>query len=435
LTEGLAARRAALDVLEAVARGARFDAARDRHFTRLPDADRRLAHEIAAGVLRSRSALDARLAPLASHRWDRIEARLQDILRIGAYQLVSLDRVPPHAVVSTAVALARDTLGPGAARLVNAVLRRLATIDRAAIAAPDSHRTRPGYRLARDHSHPEWLVDRWVRRFGPEETAALLRWNDERPPLVLQPINEPVEALSERLQGSGIASALAPFGAGVIVPRTPPSQLPGYEEGTWIVQDPAQALVLAFAAIPEHCVVYDACAAPGGKAVRLASGRRVVAGDRTRARVARLRDTVQRTRAPVSLLLADATRPPITRVDAVLVDAPCTATGTLRRHPDARWRLTPRDLGRLGRAQATLLAATASVVRVGGILVYVTCSLEPEENSEQVERFLRRHPEYRRIPSPGAVPAGAVTAEGDLELLPQRHGIDGAYAARLERIA
>lgn len=409
--------------------------ARDQRLSTLAGADRRLAHEIAAGVLRSRSALDSRLAPLASGRWERIETRLREILRIGAYQLLSLDRVPAHAAVSTAVSLAREQLRPGAARLVNAMLRRLAAGDPGAAApAPDRHASAAA-RLARAHSHPEWLVSRWLSRFGAEATEALLRWNDERPPLVLQPVIGTADALLEDLRRGGIAAELAPFAAGVVVPRAHPRDLPGFAEGRWIVQDPAQSLVLAFAAIPDGSLVYDACAAPGGKAVRLAAGRRVIAGDRSRARVARLRETVARVQAPVRVVLADAARPPIKTADVVLIDAPCTATGTLRRHPDARQRLTTAGLDRLRRAQAILLAGAAFVVRTGGLLVYVTCSLEPEENVEQVGRFLRRHPEYRRAPSPGAVPPGAVTPEGDLELLPQRHGTDGAYAARLERIA
>jgi len=418
-----------------VARGAPFEASRNHRLSTLAGPDRRLAHEIAAGVLRSRSALDSRLAPLASGRWARIETRLQEILRIGAYQLISLDRVPPHAAVSTAVSLAREQVRPGAAKLVNAVLRRLAAGEPGTgPPSPDRHAS-PAARLARAHSHPEWLVSRWVSRLGVEETEALLRWNDERPPLVLQPVEGTVDALLECLRAGGVAAEHAPFAAGVVVPRVHPRDLPGYAEGRWIVQDPAQSLVLAFAAIPSGSLVYDACAAPGGKTVRLAAGRRVIAGDRSRARVDRLRETVARVGAPVHVILADAAWPPLTTADVVLIDAPCTATGTLRRHPDARRRLSAGGLDRLRRVQATLLDAAAFLVHTGGLLVYVTCSLEPEENAEQVGRFLGRHPEYRRAPSPGAVPPGTVTPEGDLELLPQRHGTDGAYAARLERIA
>lgn len=435
MTDGVAARRAALDVLEDVAGGARFAAARDRHLSGLAGADRRLAHEIAAGVLRSRTALDARLAPLASNRWERIEPRLRQILRIGAYQLLSLDRVPPHAAVSTSVYLARDAVRPAAAKLVNAVLRRLATGETGSSRAAPKRQLSPAARLARGHSHPEWLVRRWLERFGARATQALLRWNDERPLLVLQPVSGSVDGLIGYLHAAGVTAEMAPFGAGAVVPPARPPDLPGYAEGRWIVQDPAQAIVLSYAAIPDGSVVYDACAAPGGKSVRLAAGRRVIAGDRSRARVARLRETVTRVRAPVAMVVADAVRPAVRGVDVVLIDAPCTATGTLRRHPDARLTLTERRLERARLTQAALLEASASVVRVGGLLIYVTCSLEPEENAEQVGRFLEKHSEYRRASLPETALAEAVTAEGDLELLPHRHGTDGAYAARLERIA
>jgi 16S rRNA (cytosine967-C5)-methyltransferase len=433
LTDGVPARAAALHILSDIARGTHFDSARDRHLAGLPDADRRLAHEIAAGVLRTRATLDATLAPLTGNRWRRLPPRLRDVLRVGAYQLVALDRVPPHAAVSTTVALARTTTGAGAAKLVNAVLRRVAT-ERSDPAPPPPDRNRGrAAELAQAHSHPEWLVARWLGRFGPVATEALLQWNDERPPLVLQPLGSSVDALLEFMGAAGVSVEQAPYGAGVVVSRTRPQTLPGYAEGRWIVQDCAQALVLAFAAIPKAYCVYDACAAPGGKAAHLAAGRRVIAGDRTRARVARLRENASRVGITIHLIVADAAQPPVRTADCVFIDAPCTATGTLRRHPDARVQLTPRRLETLVRLQRRLLDAAAAVVRPGGLLVYVTCSLEPEENAEQVESFLREHPGYRRTPGAAIDPASAVTPVGDLELLPQRHGTDGAYAARLER--
>lgn len=184
--------------------------------------------------------------------------------------------------------------------------------------------------------------------------------------------------------------------------------------------------------------MYDACAAPGGKAVTLeAAGARVVAGDARHERLGRLTDTTRRAGVAIRCMAADLEAAPIrpASMDAVLVDAPCTATGTMRRHPDARWRLTPGVFARIAMRQARLIGAAPPLVRPGGLLIYATCSLEPEENTAVVEEFLSRHSEFKRAPPPegDAVPVELLTAAGDFLSLPQRHGIDGAYAARLVR--
>jgi 16S rRNA (cytosine967-C5)-methyltransferase len=182
--------------------------------------------------------------------------------------------------------------------------------------------------------------------------------------------------------------------------------------------------------------VYDACASPGGKAVTLeAAGARVVAGDLRQERLGRLADSTRRAGVAIRCVAADLEAAPIrpASVDAVLVDAPCTATGTMRRHPDARWRLAPDVFPRAAARQARLLAAAAPLVRPGGLLIYATCSLEPEENAAIVEEFLSRHSEFTRASERDAMPPELLTAAGDFQSLPQRHGIDGAYAARLRR--
>lgn len=403
--------------------GAPFADARDRVVGGLSERDRRLAFELSAGVLRSRRALDGSLD------LRHADPRLHDILRLGAYQLHRLTRVPPHAAVSTSVELARETAGEPAARYVNQALRRLAnTGSREWGVVP---------------SHPEWIVARWQERFGPAETRALVEWNDRKPSLALQPVRWTADAIRAALIGAGFRVGDAPFGAGLVVARertTPhsplPSRLPGYPEGAFIVQDPAQALVVRFAAIEQGWCVYDACAAPGGKAVALAlAGAQVIAADARIARLRRLRETLTRTAVAIPIVAADLLSAP-TRPehwDAVLLDAPCSATGTMARHPDARWRLRPDGIDRLAQRQSALLDAAAALVRPGGVLVYATCSLEREENADQVEAFLVRRADFRRAPVTGAAPAELLTAAGDLQALPQRHAIDGVYAARLVR--
>jgi 16S rRNA (cytosine967-C5)-methyltransferase len=426
---GLAARRAALHALRDVRGGRPFQAALDRAVRQLGDPDRRLVHELAAGVLRGQTALDARLAPLVPRGWASVAPELQEVLRLGAFQLTALDRVPAHAAVDTSVALAKEAGGPRAGGFVNAVLRRLGRVAPSPAVAESS-----AVGLAAAASHPPWLVERWLARFGPAETEALLRWNNTRPMLVLQPARASAEALDRRWREAGIETRAAPFEAGLVTDRTRPQALPGYAEGHFMVQDPAQALLARFAALAAGVTVFDACAAPGGKAIALgrAAGR-VVAGDASRARVRRLAENLRRAGSGREYpVVADARRPPVRPADAVLLDAPCLGTGTFARHPDARWRVTPDALGRLARRQAALLEGAATAVAHGGILLYSTCSIEPEENAEQVNRFLERHPEFHREASP-RFPAELLSAEGDLAILPQRHGVDGAFAARLRR--
>jgi 16S rRNA (cytosine967-C5)-methyltransferase len=430
LTRGLAPRRAALHVLAQVREGRPFDAALNGALRGLDEADRRLAHEMAAGVLRRQSALDARLAPLVTREWAQVPPRLQDLLRLGAYQLVELDRVPPHAAVDTSVSLAREEGGPRAGGFVNAVLRRLGPHSEPApeTAGPDAAA------LAARHSHPPWLVERWLERFGPDETRRLLEWNDRRPHLVLQPAREGLAELEQRCLAAGIATEPAPFGAGIMTDRRRPEELPGFAEGAFVVQDPAQALLAWYADLPPGVTLYDAAASPGGKTIALGREARVVlAGDVNRLRVSRLAHNLRRAGSgrehPV---VADAHRPPVRPVRAVLLDAPCLGTGTFARHPDARSRVTPEALERLQGLQAELLERTSDVVAPGGLLIYSTCSLEPEENERQVERFLARHPDFRREPSETFPPA-LMTEDGDLTIVPQRHQMDGAYAARLRR--
>jgi len=376
-------------------------------------------------VLRRRAELDDAL------NLTRADPRLHDILRLGAYQLRALDRVPAHAAVSTSVELARETAGEAAARYVNQALRKLA------------RDVGWGRRDASAPSHPDWLVQRWRESLGAEGAQRLLAWNDAKPDLVLQPARWDAETLATRLHAAGLETRPAPHVVGLVVthPASPiphPAKFPGFTEGGFIVQDPAHALVCRFAAIPAGARVYDACAAPGGKAVTLERlGARVVAGDVRRHRIARLADTTRRAGVAIRVLCADLLAAPFAGSgwDAVLVDAPCTATGTMARHPDARWRVTERAITRAGERQRALLEAAARLVRPRGVLVYATSSLEPEENTDVVEGFLTDHAEFTRAPVAGAAAPELLTPAGDFQSLPQRHGMDGAYAARLARRA
>jgi len=434
---GLAPRTAAWRVLHDIRRGISFDLALERALRAVPEADRGLAHEIAAGALRHRSLLDAAIAPHLDRGPERIREDLLDILRLGAYQLIYLDRVPAHAAVDTAVALGRRIAGARVGGFVNAVLRKVSEErntggeERRAESEADV----PTSLLATRYSHPEWLIDRWIRRFGREDTERLLEINNTRPPLVVQPARWDREALIASFEQQGIAWRPAPFGAGIVVEGRRPQELPGFAMGSCFVQDPAQALVVRFFEPLRDSALFDACAAPGGKAIAFSGHGFVAAADLRPARARRLRENLQRAGAPpAAVLVADAAHPPVRPMPAVLLDAPCLGTGTFSRHPDARWRVTPGALMTLATEGSRLLRTLADVVAPGGLLFFATCSLEPEENEVQIDGFLAEDRRFRREPR-ASVPGELLTSAGDLMLLPHVHGTDGAYASRLRRVA
>jgi 16S rRNA (cytosine967-C5)-methyltransferase len=422
---GFAARQAALLVLRGVRAHETFDTALTSATAALSDPDRRLVHEIAAGVLRGRDALDALLVPRVTGDWRRVSEDLRDVLRIGAYQIHHLTRVPVHAAVAATVEVAKRAHGARSAGFANAVLRRLAQEAAQGVSAAPAPPTATDPRtLARRYSHPAWLVTRWVARFGAERTEALLVHNAARSAVHLQPARWPIERLREAFEAAAIPFTEVEGLPGVAVRGVRVHDLPGYAEGAFVVQDPAQALALEHIALPEGVMIWDACAAPGGKAARLAARGPVLASDPRRARLPRLVDTVRRAAPDVWIVCADALAAPLraATLDAVLLDVPCSATGTIAKHPDARWHLSAKRIERLAQLQATLLDAVATVVRPGGVLAYLTCSLEQEENDGQVDAFLARHGDYRR-------------SRDDLFLFPADRGTDGAFAARLERAA
>lgn len=429
------ARVAALKVLSAVRRGAFADQAFDRVAGSLGDADRRLAQEMAYGALRLRGRLDHLLERLVDGGVDALHPVTLDVLRLGAYQLLQLDRVPAYAAVSEAVEAARRSGQRPATGLVNAVLRRLAREERPERLFPGRAEDAAGH-LATWGSHPRWLIKRWLARWSEEDVARLVEYDNRPPPVCLSVAGDPgaaLRALSER----GIAAEPVGRVPGSI--RIDAARLSdALASVRAIVQDPAAATVVAFTAPGPGDPVVDLCAAPGGKAASLAlRGHPVLAFDASRRRLARLAET--RDRLGLEELwpgVADATAVPLRGAAAVLLDVPCTGTGTLARHADARWRITPDGLSDLVALQRRMLEAAAEIVTVGGVLVYATCSLEPEENEGQVEWFLRRHPRFEReAPPRGVVAAEMLSEAGELRTLPQRDDMDGAYAARLRRTA
>lgn len=431
---------AALDTLRALRRGDLVDRALFASLERVSSRDRAWTHELVYGTLRLRGRLDYLLAPLVHQGLARLDADVLDILRLGAYQLLEMGSVPAYAAVSQSVELTKAQRNEGAARLVNAVLQALRR-SLPPLEFP-SFESDAAAHLTTWGSHPRWLIDRWIARFGPEETKALVEANNLRPHLYLRPIGVTVAEALDRLTAAGMAAEPVDHVPDSIhLLPLDPSALAALAVVPAVIQDPAATLIVQYASPPADAVIADLAAAPGGKALALAgtsdhtSPRQVVAGDISLQRIQRLRENVARFEGlPLGIIVADGRQPPLRdrAYDMVLLDAPCTGTGTFRRHPDGRWRVGERDLAKLVQLQRELLDAAAALVRPGGLLVYATCSLETEENELQVDDFLAGRPEFDLKP-PAGIDGSFLDERGRLSVLPQRSGFDGAFAARLRR--
>lgn len=395
------ARRNAVVVLrEVLERSGRSTALLVEKSRDLSPEDSDLTRAIVLGVLRNRTALDDELASVSRIPLDRLAPSLREILEIALFQIRHLDRIPNYAAVDQAVAHARASGGRGSAGLVNAILRNLLRRD----SAPRI-RNRTAPELARRFSHPRFLVERWIERFGRETAEAILEADNASSGLDLMTNSRRTTRgeLARQLQVHGvetIPSPLSPLALTVVSGN--PLSTPLFAAGHFTVQDlGSQALALL---LPPGDLLVDLAAAPGGKslsAVLHGRARRALALDRSVGRLGLLLSNRARLGVPeVACAAADILDPPLPpgRFDRVLFDAPCSGTGTLRKTPEIRYRVTPAAIERLARAQEEGLAAAAGLLAPGGFLLYSTCSLEPEENDRVVERVLARHSELEPAP-------------------------------------
>lgn len=479
------ARSAALSVLETIERdGCTLDDAMHRVRASMPQAlsdprDRALFMELVHGVLRHRLRLDWRLDQVANRPMDRLPRLVAAILRLGAYQLLQLTKIPPSAAVNEAVTLARRRApAPHWAGFVNAVLRAL--LRAPAPLLPEIEQD-PVEALSICYSCPPWLVERWCEQWGVEQAEQLCRQTCEAPPLTLR-VNQlriSREALRDRWAAAGITAvptAISPSGLHVQHGGSP-ANLPGYDEGLFYVEDEAAHLIPLIVAPQPGERVLDACAAPGGKALHVeelmlvagsssavASGMSkgqtsaaLVAVDRNESRLRVLRENIQRLGATLvtptlfdwvtgaqSDAMPAALRTPF---DRVLLDAPCSATGILRRHPEGKWQKQAGDLAEHARVQQMLLDRTSRLLRPGGVIVYSTCSTEPEETTQIIDGFCASHSEWVRESVADSLPSAAhpwVTDRGELctagparrvsDAMPMPvYPLDGFFAARLRR--
>ncbi|MBV9456849.1 MAG: MFS transporter [Bradyrhizobium sp.] len=432
---GLAARRIAADILDGVLHKHRTlddqldGAAAHPALKTLADRDRALMRRLVATILRRLGTLGHLLSRLLDRGLPTDAPRAQSALLIGAAQILWMD-VPDHAAVDLSVRLVQsDRRAAKYAGLVNAVLRRCAR-EGAGIVDEVKNETL---------DIPPWLLKRWVAHYGELAAKAMAHAILHEPSLDLTVKSDPVQ-WATRLHGEQL-----PTGTVRTLLQGSVTMLPGFSEGAWWVQDAAAALPARLFGDIKGKTIVDFCAAPGGKTAQLAqAGARVIALDRSPARVARLKDNMTRLSLEAEALVVDATewQGDGGGIDGILIDAPCTSTGTIRRHPDVAWLRQEADIAALATQQKRLLQKAASLLKVGGTLVYCTCSLEPEEGEAAVTALLSAESGLRRAPiSPEEVSglAEIINSQGDLRTLPSHlahadprlGGLDGFYAARL----
>jgi len=438
-TGGVTASRAvAAEICVDLRRGEFLDQSFERRIAPLDARDRRWTRELVYGMLRHRGWIDAILSERVRGGIARLDPDVIDLLRLGVYQLTNMGSVPAYAAIAQTVELAKRRHGLGASKLVNAVLRRTDR-EREELLPANAIPSDAGEALGLKYSHPRWLVARWVERWGEQDTERLLTLNNAEAPIVLRPYGIVREQLEAMLEEAGVHVGDAPYvresiavSGGITL-----TELGAFKKGLFFVQDPAATLVTEYAAIPSGVTVADLCAAPGGKTLELSrSAGMVLAGDKSVGRLQRLLANERRLETTnVYPYVADARHPATRPVNAVLIDVPCTGTGTFRRHPDARWRLKVSDLAVMSALQKTILRAAAEAVKPGGLLIYSTCSLEPEENDAQVDSFLSDNLNFILEPPPEGSVSPDLLDAGRLRVLPQRHGTDGAFAARLRRVS
>jgi 16S rRNA (cytosine967-C5)-methyltransferase len=412
---------------------------------RLQGPDRGLLTELVFGVLRRRGTLDFLIDAFSDRKVERLERPVAALLRLGLYQAFFLDRVPVSAAVNETVKLAK-VFAPRAAGFVNAVLRR-ADRERESVPWPDRNADLASYLAAR-HSLPRWLSVQWVEQLGAAEAEALACAMSEPPPLTLRAntLKTTREGLLSLFAAEGLPAHPGDYSptAVTVMSRVRPTSLPGFPEGLFTVQDESSQLAVSFLSPLPGQRVLDLCAAPGGKATHIAqlleNRGTLLACDRDGRKLRRIGETAERlglTTIETRELDASSPDAPLARTsfDRVLVDAPCTGLGVIRRNPEAKWRLIPEDQGRLARTQRAILGTAADCLADDGILIYSTCSTSVEENEGVVDDFLSARGDFMVENLRDLFPrfADLFTDRGFFRSWPHRHTMDGFFAARLRK--
>jgi 16S rRNA (cytosine967-C5)-methyltransferase len=405
--------------------------------------DRGLLTELVYGTLRMRGFVDWVLAQFLQRKLTAADMGVQNILRTALYQIFFTDKIPAHAIVNEAVELTRGA-APGKVSLTNGVLRNVLR-RKEDLPFPERRKDFLNYASIR-HSHPAWIIESWRRLWGEEETLALCQANNAVPPLMLRVnrLQTNRERVIEALQREGIAvgkTVYAPDGLVVREAEKPLRDTAAYGNGSFQVQDEASQMIARLVNPAPGETILDLCAGRGGKATHLAeimeNRGRIIAVDLRKDKLRQLQALAERLGVGIiEPAAADATSD-LDMVDhsschRVLVDVPCSGLGTLRRCPEIKWRLTPEILRGNARLQTKLLSRAGSYVQPGGMLIYSTCSIMPEENEEIVSSFLTAHPEFHMIFPPGMAPL-FLDDRGYFRTFPQRHGTDGFFGAVMKK--
>lgn len=427
----------------------------------LSERDRAFVTYLVQGVIRHTGELDHTIGQLTDRPLDKLAVPLKMVLRIALFQLIHMKNLPASAVLNTATQVARSTGHEGSAKFANAVLRRYVKSPPQDLPAMSGDATDTAA-LSVKYSMPEWLISRWLERFGPAETQQLLEFSVSVPGLTLRTCNLSVDtdALQRILQDKGMKierGQLVPSCLNIVERGSlsgPIEKIPGYNEGLFSVQDEAAAFVTSVLSPQTGWTVVDLCAAPGGKSIHLAeqmgNSGKVIAVDIHESRLKLLSKERRRLGLTnIETTAADGrTYVPKAKVNAVLLDAPCTGTGVINRRSDLRQRRQAPDVENLKETQRQLLDNAATMLEPGGVLVYATCSIEQEENCENIRWFLEKHPEFKTQSIEGFLPGEIISHwsnkdwweetkrdlhNGMLQLLPSRHGYSGFFVCRLKR--
>ncbi len=402
--------------------------------------DKALMNEIVTGVIRWRAKLDWVLTGFFHGNFTKAETNIKNALRVALYQILFLDKVPHSAAVNESVMFIKRLRGQKVGDLVNAVLRNiLRNLEN--IRYPDAKEDQIQH-LAVVESHPQWIVKRWVRRFGAEETKQLLESNNRRPDLTLRvnslkiDFNYFLSKLSDHQVQFARSQALDFFVRVKHMAGIGASEM--FQQGFFVVQDESAGLAVRLLDPKPGERVLDLCSAPGGKTTYIGELMKnvgeIVAVDRYESRLNLVKSACHRLGlANVHFVTADASEVKTAPADKVLLDVPCSGLGVLAKKPDAKWKREPEDLEHLTAIQKSILENAADLVKPGGVVVYSTCTTEPEENYDLVKAFLAGHPEFSVESASSFVSPTLVHADGYVETFPHRHGMDGSFSIRLRR--
>lgn len=413
-----------------------------RHLTASPlrGSDRSLAADLFWGSIRWRGRLDAVLAPVFHGDFSRSHPLIRVLLRMGVYQLFCADRIPDHATVSQTVQIAVDRLGKSAAGLINAILRRLARERDRWNALPET--ADEISQLSFIYSHPKWIIRNLLDRFSADEVKSALEANNSRAPLTVCTTKGKMteSELESYLDGRSLKYEPSRYLKGYyrLTTQTLSHLQPLLDAGKVTVQDESAGLAVELLTPEPGERVLDMCAAPGGKTIavygRMQWEGHLTAADDTEGRISLLRTNLERVGArEVDVRMADGRTLQADPFDRILVDAPCSSLGLLRKRPDVRWRRKSRHLPPHQKLQRELLDHAADLLKPDGVMVYSTCTILPSENQEVVNSFLKSHPEFHKEDARGFVPETVVNSHGDLETFTHVHGTDGSFAVRLRR--